>query len=341
MIGKVKNSEKKKSKKIYIETALYLLAVSLCVAIFFVTKSIVLYFPLFAVASAFFGMAMSRGGQSLGMIYLVFISVVLFFFTDKLWELLLLISVFLPAGTAFFLNVNFKKSFNSSIASSFLASAVFTMVIFTVFIWENSNPFSFDIAFSSIFSYIKEVLAFSFDNGISDIVSMGRDEYISSMFSQFLSFAPVIYSLAVLVSLVISSRIVKYIYSSVYGKDEKTLEFFGKLKYFRLSIAGGIFYILSNIVYIFTDSESTMGLFLGIFVSVMSYIFIFEGIAVLISFMSIKEVKKPLRIIVCVISAVLCLIPYGFISYIFTLAGLMDCFYNIRKNFNGKGGRIL
>ena len=36
----------------------------------------VLYFPMLAVASAFFGTAMHRGGQSLGLIYAVFVAVI-------------------------------------------------------------------------------------------------------------------------------------------------------------------------------------------------------------------------------------------------------------------------
>ena len=158
-----KNPEKEGAKKIYLETALYLLAVSLCVAIFFISGELLFFFPLMAIASAFFAMAMIKGGQSLGLIYLIFASVILFFFTDKLWELLLIISLFLPVGTALFVSVSYKKRFNSSIASSFLASAIFMGVDIIVFTWENSNPFSFDTAFSDIFASVKEVIGISFD----------------------------------------------------------------------------------------------------------------------------------------------------------------------------------
>ncbi len=341
-----KNPEKEGAKKIYLETALYLLAVSLCVAIFFISGELLFFFPLMAIASAFFAMAMIKGGQSLGLIYLIFASVILFFFTDKLWELLLIISLFLPVGTALFVSVSYKKRFNSSIASSFLASAIFMGVDIIVFTWENSNPFSFDTAFSDIFASVKEVIGISFDiisqSPYSAYITVGREEYISSMFSQALFYVPILYSVITLVMVLLSNRITKWLYGAFADKpEEKIPGAFVRLRYFRLSVAGGVFYVLANFIYLFVSGDSVTGLLIGMFVSVMAYVLAFEGIAVLISFMAIKEVKQIFRVLAGIASVILCLLPLGIIESLFILTGLMDCFYNLRRFFNGKGGRIL
>lgn len=343
--GEQSKEERKENGKVYLESAVYLLIVSLCIAIFFVSGSLLLFFPLAAVASAFFAMSMIRGGQSLGFIYLVAVSVVMYFFTDKFWELFLLISLFLPIGTALFNGIYARRSFNSVMASSFLASALFVAADATIFTFENSQPFSFDAAFSPIFAEIKNIIGLSFDavdaSAYSHYIQVGRNEFISAMFSQLLFFIPVFYAASVLLSILVSNRITRALYARVYGKDEKSIGFFGKLKYFRLSIPGGIFYMIANLIYFFTGKESVFGFVLGIFVSVMTYVFCFEGICVLMSFMSIKEVKKPLMVLACVAAAFFCISPTGIISLVFSLAGLLDCFYNLRKFFNGKGGQTL
>lgn len=348
MSGIFKKTEKENTKKYYIEAIIYLLAVSCAVAVFCLTKSLILYFPLLAVASAFFGMTMIRFGQNIGMIYLIAASVVLFFFSGTLWELFLYLSVFLPAGVALFLSVSYKKNFNSSIASAFLATVVFTAVIFLVFVWENSEPFSFDAAFASLFNYVKEIIAESYDllNGLAEaggvsFTSLTKADYVSVMFSQLLISVPVLYSALDLMFLTFSNRIIKALFGRTVGKGEKETEFFGKLRYFKMSTVGGVFYLISNLIYIFLDGQDIISIFLNIFVNVMSFILAFEGLAVIVSFMALKEVKKPLRILTVVLAVFLCFTPLGIFYYLLTLIGLWDCLYNVRRFFNGKGGKIL
>ena len=323
------------------ESAIYLLVVTLCTAIVFVTKSPVLYFPMLAVASAFFGTAMHRGGQSLGLIYAVFVAVIIYLLTNSVWQTALFISVFLPAGTAFFICISSKRPLNSFVAEGFIATTVMVLASGIIYVFENSNPFSFDVALAPVFAGMKNVLGETFDtlaaNGIS-ILNMSRTEYVSTMFSQLLVGLPVFYAVLCLCSVLLGFVITRNLYASKYGKDPETLKYFGKVRDLRVSIPGGIFFILANLAYLLSDESGEFAFGLSIFVAVMNYIFAVEGIAVLMSFMSLKEVKKPIRVITCIVSVLLCT---TIVSNLFSLVGLFDCFYNIRVRMSGKGGRKL
>lgn len=330
------------SKSGYGELAAYLLIVTLCTAIVFVTENPILYFPMLAVASAFFGTAMHRGGQGLGITYFVAVAVVLFLLTEDVWQCIVYASVFLPAGTAFFIGLSGKRPFNSFVASGFLATSLMLASAVCVFVFENSDPFSFDIALSPVFVGIKEVIGASFDfvTGGGDALLLGltRSAYVSAVFSQLLLTAPVMYALCLLGSLLLGFVISRGLYSAKFGKDPETLKYFGKIRDLRISVAGGVAFLVANIVYIFCDAAGFTAFFLSIFVSVMNYVFAAEGVAVLMSFMSLKEVKKPLRVITCIVSVLLCTTV---ISNLFSLLGLFDCFYNVRVRMSGKGGKKL
>lgn len=323
------------------ESAIFLLVVTLCTAIVYVTESPVLYFPMLAVASAFFGTAMHRGGQSLGLIYCIFVAAILFLLTNDIWQTVVYVSVFLPAGTAFFIGLSAKRSLNSFVGSGFIATTVTLVSAGLIYVFENSDPFSFDIALAPVFAGIKDVLGETFDvlaaNGIS-VLGMSRSEYVSTLFSRMLTTIPVIYSVLCLCSMLLGFVIARSMYAAKFGKDPETLKYFGKVRDFRVSLPGGIFFLIANIAYLLSDGAGELAFCLGIFVSVMNYVFAVGGIAVLMSFMSLKEVKRPLRVITCIISVLLCTTV---VSNLFSLVGLFDCFYNTRTRMSGKGGNRL
>ena len=301
-----------------------------------------------ALGSAFFAMTKLLDPYGIGekLVPVVFFIATLLL-TKSLALAVLLLGVFFPGGIALANSVRKEKTFNEGVARLFLVLCIYLLIIFGVVLIEYGTDFDPKSIFrpledllksllSEVYPFIQKEAALSLNPYLIEL-PYTEENFVYAFYRVITETLPAYMGLILLAASSIAYWTVKTVIYSRYKKQSvpEQLKFFGSFDTVRVSRAAGIIYILLSFMIMLATSSFEL-VVITTFKTLLAAALCYDTVSVAAFALKMYNVPKPVRIFISIILFGIAACSSVAVA-VFSLVGLMDCFYNIRRFINPAG----